>query len=332
MYSIDGQSAAPTTKGSIYTLKGVSAFHFYNASTIVSKSYKTVVSDIVEEILTDMSDKTGIKSRINIEKTKGMVPITIPRLSPFSAIDFLRQRSVSAENPSGGAYVFFMNQYGMHFKSVENLLKEGKQQVASKKFIYSPDTKSDKERSAYSFRNIINYTHLSKFDSIEKLQSGHINTEVQHFDIFTKESGSTITKLSEKMGTFVSADGKARISSSPQYIQKYDDSTRSKMFIPKDSSRGDDFLDASLGVKNSYSALLNQNVVRVLVPGDNYLSVGDVVELSLPETSGTTERKSKDRMNSGNYLVTKLRHLITMEEGGKPKHLVSMDCAKVGYK
>ena len=104
------------------------------------------------------------------------------------------------------------------------------------------------------------------------------------------------------------------------------------MFIPKDSSRGDDFLDASLGVKNSYSALLNQNVVRVLVPGDNYLSVGDVVELSLPEMSGTTERKSKDRMNSGNYLVTKLRHLITMEEGGKPKHLVSMDCAKVGYK
>lgn len=332
IYGIEGQSSAPTSKGSIYTLKGVSAFHFYNASTTVSKSYKTVISDMVADILTDMSNKTGIKARVNIEPTKGLVPITIPRLSPFSAIDFLRQRSVSAENPSGGAYVFFMNQYGFHFKSIENLLKEGKAEVASKKFTYSPDTKSDKERSAYSFRNIINFTHLSKFDSIDKLQSGHVNTEVQHFDIFTKENKAAVTKLSEKMNTFVSADGKGRISSSPNYIEKYDNSSRSVFFIPKDSSRGDDFLDISLGIKNSYASLLNQNTVRVLVPGDNFLSVGDVVELSLPEVSGTTERKTKDRMNSGNYIVIKLRHIITMEEGGKPKHLISMDCSKVGYK
>jgi hypothetical protein len=332
IYGIEGQSASLTSKGSIYTLKGVSPIHFYNASTTISKSYKTVISDMVAEILKDAGDKSGIAIRVNIEPTKGLVPITIPRLSPFSAIDFLRQRSVSAENPSGGAYVFFMNQYGMHFKSIENLLKEGKKEVATKKFTYSPDTKSDKERTAYSFRNIINFTHLSKFDTIDKLQSGHVNTEVQHFDIFTKESGSTNAKLSEKMNTFVSADGKGRISSSPEYIQKYDNSVRSKFFIPKDSSRGDDYLDASLGVKNSYAALLNQNTVRVLVPGDSYLSVGDVIDLSLPETSGTTERKTKDRMNSGNYIVVKLRHTITMEEGGKPKHLISMDCAKVGYK
>lgn len=332
IYGIEGQSAAISSKGSIYTLKGVSPVHFYNASTIISKSYKTVVSDMVADILKDMSEKTGVVTRVNIEPTKGLVPITIPRLAPFAAIDFLRQRSISAENPSGGAYVFFMNQYGHHFKSVENLLKEGKQEVATKKFVYSPDTKSDKERSAYSFRNIINFVHLSKFDSVDKLQSGHINTEVQHFDIFTKESGSSNAKLSEKMSTFVSADNKSRSSSSPMYIEKYNDSARSKFFIPKDSSRGDDFLDITLGVKNSYASLLNQNTVRVLVPGDNYLAVGDVVELSLPEVSGTTERKTKDRMNSGNYLITKLRHTITMEEGGKPKHLISMDCAKVGYK
>jgi hypothetical protein len=332
IYTVDGQSSAPTSKGSIYTLKGVSPVHFYNASSTVSKSYKTIVSDMVTDILKEMADHTGVVVRANIEPTKGLVPITIPRLTPFAAIDYLRQRSVSAENPSGGAYVFFMNQYGLHFKSVENLLKEGKKEVDSKKFIYSPDTKSDKERSAFAFRNIINFTHLSKFDSIDKLQSGHINTEVQHFDIFTKDTGSNNAKLSEKMSTFVSGDGKSRMSSSPMFIEKYNNNARSKFFIPKDSSRGDDFLDISLGVKNSYAALLNQNAVRVLVPGDNYLSVGEVVELSLPEVSGTTERKTKDRMNSGNYLITKLRHIITMEEGGKPKHMISMDCAKVGYK
>lgn len=92
IYGIEGQSSAPTSKGSIYTLKGVSAFHFYNASTTVSKAYKTVISDMVADILTDMSNKTGIKTRVSIEPTKGLVPITIPRLSPFSAIDFLRQR------------------------------------------------------------------------------------------------------------------------------------------------------------------------------------------------------------------------------------------------
>jgi hypothetical protein len=101
--------------------------------------------------------------------------------------------------------------------------------------------------------------------------------------------------------------------------------------VPKDTARGNDFVHATLGLKNAYTLLLNQNIIRILTYGDSYLSVGDVIEVNLPEVSGTTEKKTKDRLSSGNYLVTKLRHNITMEEGGKPKHTISMDCVKIGY-
>jgi hypothetical protein len=102
--------------------------------------------------------------------------------------------------------------------------------------------------------------------------------------------------------------------------------------MAKDTSRGNDYIDSTIGSKSAYAALLNQNAVRILVYGDSYLAAGDLIQLNLPETAGTTEKKNMDRNNSGNYLVTKLRHILTMEEGGKPKHQISIDCVRMGYK
>ena len=45
-------------------------------------------------------------------------------MQPFEAVDLLRQKAVSKEFPSGGAYVFYENQYGVQFRSIENIIKE----------------------------------------------------------------------------------------------------------------------------------------------------------------------------------------------------------------
>lgn len=333
VFSVESTGTSPTSKGSIYLLKAVSPAHYFNASELIEKSYKDTIDEIVKDIIkTALSNSSNGQNKFTVEKTKGIIPLTIPRLRPFQAIDLLRQKAISAEHASGGSFVFFENQFGHQFKSIEGLMKEGKSSIQSKVFTYAPDTLSDKERKQYSFRNIIRYTHLGKFDSIEKINSGVVVNTVQSFDILTK--GITITdfKLSEKAKNFVAADTKGRLPNSTEFIEKYSKSASKKFFLAKDSSRGDDYIDANLGSKSAYSALLNQNAVRILIHGDNYLAVGDLIQLDLPEVSGTTEKKTSDRNNSGNYIITKLRHILTMEEGGKPKHQISLDCVKMGYK
>lgn len=333
VYSVESTGTSPTSKGSIYILKGVSPAHYFNSSELVEKSYKDTVDEIVKDIIkTTLQGSQYSTKNVNVEKTKGILPLTIPRLKPFQAIDLLRQKAVSAEFASGGSFVFFENQYGYQFKSIEGILKEGKQEVKTKVFTYAPDTGSDNDRKQYSFRNIIRYNHLGKFDSIEKLNSGIVVNTVQSFDILTKMSETTEFKLSEKAKTFVTTENNARLPNSNEFIEKYSKSAAKKFFMAKDTSRGDDYIHTNIGSKSAYASLLNQNAVRILVHGDNYLSAGDLIELNLPETSGTTEKKINDRNNSGNYLITKLRHILTMEEGAKPKHQISIDCVRMGYK
>lgn len=333
VYSVESTGTSPTAKGSIYMLKGVSPAHYYNSSELVEKSYKDTIDEIVRDIIKSTLQGSQYSTKnVTVEKTKGILPITIPRLKPFQAIDLLRQKAVSAEFASGGSYVFFENQFGYQFKSIEGILKDGKQEVKSKVFTYAPDTTSDKERKQYAFRNIIRFNHLGKFDSIEKLNSGIVVNTVQSFDILTKATETTKFNLSEKAKSFITTDNNARLPNSNEFIEKYSKSAAKKFFMAKDTSRGDDYIHTNIGSKSAYAALLNQNAVRILVYGDNYLAAGDLIELNLPELSGTTEKKINDRNNSGNYLVTKLRHVLTMEEGGKPKHQISMDCVRMGYK
>lgn len=332
-FSVESTGTAPSSKGSIYLLKAVSPAHYFNSSELIEKSYKDTVDEIVRDIIkTTLQNSPLGTTKMFAEKTKGILPITIPRLKPFQAIDLLRQKAVSAEFASGGSYVFFENQYGYQFKSIEGLLRDGKSDIQSKVFTYAPDTNSDNDRKQYSFRNIIRYNHLGKFNSIEKLNSGTVVNTVQAFDILTKGTETTEFKLSEKAKTFISTDNKSRLPNSSEFIEKYSKAAAKKFFMAKDTSRGNDYIDTSLGSKSAYSSLLNQNAVRVLVYGDSYLAAGDLIQLNLPETSGTTEKKNMDRNNSGNYLITKLRHILTMEEGGKPKHQISMDCVRMGYK
>lgn len=333
VYSVENTAASPNSKASTYTLKAVTPLHFFNAGAKITKSYKDTVSEIVKDIVKICAGESSIKIiKLNVEKTKGLIPITVPSLNPFEAIDFLRQKAVSAEYPSGGSFVFFENQFGCQFRSIEGLLAEGKKNIASKTFTFSPDTKSDSLRQQYAFRNILNFEHVGKFNSVEKINSGIVSSIVESFDVLSKGLDVTEFKLAEKAKTFTTTESKSKLPNSPAFLEKYNSRVSKNFFMSKDSSKGVDFVDDFAGSKHSYLQLLGQNSTRVLINGDNYMAAGDLVELNLPEVSGTTEVKTKDRLNSGNYLVTRLRHVITSGQGGKPKHQIAMDCVRMGYK
>ena len=325
VFSVDNTSNASSGKASVYTLKCVSREHFWNAVQQVDKSYKTTVDEIIIDILENILET---KKKITVEATRGLIPVTVPRSTPFEAVDFLRQKAV-AKRPSGGVFVFFENQYGFQFISLEKLIEDGKKSIASRVFTYSPTTTTDKKREAYSMRNIQRFQHLTKMDTINKAASGLYKNTSRTIDLLTREFAEVDFELDKKIGVFETGEKKVKVPNSETLINDAKKGSPMYMFAPKDSSKGNDYVSDLIGYRKAFVQLFNQNVTRAMVYGDNYLTVGDMVTLNLPDTSGTTGKKSDDKMFSGNYMITKLRHIIFLEDK-KFKHNITFDCNKIG--
>ena len=333
VYSVQGQGVDKNSQSSMYTIKAVTPLHYHNSSITIEKAYNDTVDVMVSDILKNTAQEAEVSSiLVNTEKTRGLLPITIPGLSPLHAIDYLRQKAVSAKYVNGGAYTFFENQYGYQFKSIEAIIEEGREQVATKEFTFAPDTKSDKQRDQYAYRNILRYLKIQNFDIVKNIYEGVYNNTVEAFDLITKQSRFTNFDIGSKARNFVATDKSNRLPNSPQMIEKFGKKGSSKYFIPADASKGSDYLDSTIGSKNAFQKMFNQNRARIMINGDNYISAGDLIKLNLPELSGTTEKKSYDTMNSGNYLIERLRHNILFEERSTPKHRIAMDVVRMGYK
>lgn len=328
VFAIKAGGVLPGGKGSAYSLTGVSPEHFTSSSLSLEKSFNVTIDNAVKEILTNTL-KT--KKQIFLEPCKGASTISIPRLAPFQAVDFLRQRAVSTKQKGGGVYVFYENQLGYHFKTIEELLTEGQKNIKSKVFTYHPDVNSSSEQHRASYRNLLRYEHLKKGDTVGKISSGMYSTTTKSYDIITKDVSKINYKLSEQASKFVSGDKKASIPNSNEFVTKYSSATNTKYFIAKDSSKQNDFISEVTGYKNAFISLFNDNIVRAFVNGDSYLTVGDLITLNIPDSTGGKTNQKLDTRISGNYLITKLRHVINYESN-RFKHFISFDCNKVGFK
>lgn len=325
-YSVDGTTTSEHSKMSNFTLKCVSHEHFTNAVQQVDKAFKGTIGEIVLNVL---EEELKVTKDITIEATRGLTPIVVPRMNPFQAIDYLRQRAI-AKRPSGGVFVFFENQYGYNFITLEKLIEDGKKTINSRVFQHSPDVKSDKQRQAYAWRNITRVQHLTKFDTIDKMTSGSFKNNVISFDMTTKGVNNTLFKIQEQAQVFETGEKKAKLTNTEKLINEANAGAPYYMFAPKDTSKGNDYLTDLMGYRLAFTNMINQNIIRCMIYGDNYLTVGDMVTLNLPESSGTSEKKVGDTRFSGNYMITKLRHIIYQRDR-KFKYDITMDCNKVGY-
>jgi len=325
-------------KSSTYLLKCISNEHFINSNIRIENSYKLTISEIVKNILTS---EIKTKKNVVVEPTRGINEIVVPRLSPLAAIDFLRQKSISLSATGGGPYLFYENQDGFNFKSIEYILREGIAKIDSPtsglklRFTHGPNVaagdRSDEARQVAEYRNIIKMERLATFDTYTKLQSGAVSSTIRTFDIFTKKTVDVQFKLSEQFQKFKTTDPDAKLPNSLEFVNQYEAGSR-KFLLPKDSARPDDQLGKLVGHTNAYDALFSENVMRCLVQGDSALKVSDVIYLDMPTTSGLSGDEGKmDARFSGNYMITKLRHLIYVEDK-KFRHRIAFDCNKLGLK
>jgi hypothetical protein len=334
IFSVESSVMNSQTSSSIYVLKGVTPVHFTNAVNFVEKSYRDSISNIATEVLEELIGSTsGFTKEVYVEPTKGSTPIIIPSSHPFQALDMLRQRAISATSKNGGNYLFFENQKYFNFRSLDNLINVSKQEQDTqygRSYTYEPN--SNRIRSTLNYRNILNFNYLTKFDSISKLIGGAFNTQVETFDILQKNASVVEFNLNNDKSLLPSLDKKLNLNNSSAFVSEYSSKNAVRFFNIKDTSNGENYINNFMPVSSAFSTLFDQNTVRVLIYGDSELKAGDVVNLKIPNAKGTTDPYTEDRYYSGSFLITRLRHNITLEDGVRNKHMISMDCVRIGVK
>jgi hypothetical protein len=238
----------------------------------------------------------------------------------------LRQRAVSKEYPSS-SYVFFENQAGFNFKTVEGLYKEGLKNIGSRVFNAEQNTMANKEAQANSYRTLLDYQIINRSDSVKKAQDGIYKAVTKVFDTSKKTFELIEYQLKDSFKDFETSVNK-KMPNTTDFINEFASGVPKQFLTMKDTTRPEMYMEQAMAVKNSFAGLLNDDVTRILIHGDTGLKVGDVITLKLPQADGMTKRKKQDSLTSSEYLVIRLRHMLTPST--KVKHQIALDCVKMG--
>lgn len=318
--SVNSGEPSENLRSKSYLIECVSPEVIKDKSIQVCKSYNTNISKIVEDIA---KQYLNTKKKVSVEETRGVQKIIIPSMNPYNAINMLRSRSMSTENKSS-MYAFFENKDGFHYKTVEKLFTEGS--VGDRKFFSDNTSRTDVKKS--QFRNIISHEEPDQFNLVNRVSTGGISHEVRKFDIKTLEYKSTVAKF--KSDDFKSADGKMKNPDNEEVAEKYGQNAGSNSWVTHDSGDPDTFISDGLGGRKNSGTLYGQGFLNLHVYGDSELTVGQLMEIDIPQNTATTQSPSTHEQNAGKYVIAFLKHIIG-PEGNNPRYTCAIEALKGGY-
>ena len=308
-----------------YRLQLVSVELMRNATRLVNRSYNGNIHDIVTSIV---KEDLQTEKPIIIDKTTGIEKGTITRMTPFKAIDFLRRRSVSGEFKSS-SYVFYESRDGFVFTTLEKLIQKGQKSVDSehndKQFFF--DTVRHDNIKDVSIRNIISYNVISFADTITKAAEGGIKNEVNSFDLVTGDIKKVTYKDDGRAG-FKNMDKNGAPTSTSGFIRKHGQTTAVRKIMPISSDLPATQRPEMASLLAAFTQNVSQNITRIHVYGDSEIRIGDVIKCTLPAAI-SADKSEQSRLETGNYLVTKVRHLILNND--RPQHTMALELIKGNF-
>lgn len=290
-------------------------------------------------------------SSILFEETKGTHHFVVPNMNPLKALVWLNKRSVSFDS-THSVFFFYETLRGFNHRTYEHMLEyptngiinqnqmdqAAAQHGTVQEYIYLSNINDTIRQQIVQTMGIPESNMFTAFetdkrwDTIEKIVAGYFENEYFDIDILNKRYRNKRFQLPlskyEQLAFPVNPPNKladtAYILNTPPFVQQQQtpdptpgSSTRVRYTTSQNQGDQPDddnyFRDKwNTAVKNQTA--MNQIVVRGALPGDTRLSVGDVIYVHVPDISGFTNvpDQNKDQFMSGYYIVTELKHNITV--------------------
>ena len=321
-----------------FTLKITSPEFFTNETSRCMKKYKSATIDShVRDILTNTMQIDPDKID-KIDKTTNSYSFIGNTKKPFHTISWLCPKAISGskQGVSGegqqakavgtAGYLFFENQRGFNFRSIENLVsrtRKGNESADAKikgDEIHGPYVHQGKGSVGNLYKTEenfkINYFHVNRGTDIRKaLTVGQYANKTVFFDSLSHVVSVYDYKLlgDDGLENQLGSDDEKEASSNELKM------LNSRLFV-RVSDHGtlgigtDGFqtsgIDQAYQAKSAsrYNQLFSQSV-DIQIPLNTRIKVGDLINCIFPEMD-QGRSSDLDQSASGNYLVTRLNHHI----------------------
>jgi len=285
------------------TLEFISEESLVNETSRVNKKFTGSVTQIVKELLE--SEAKGIKTKKEIKSDDAVNKYSfVGNLKrPFETIQWLCPKAQASSDNFG--FLFFENQDGFHFKSIENLLKQ------EPEFLYKkPDRPTETDlRIIESNLNQSNDMGINARMGMYSNKTIYIDLENETYEetdfniseLNPEKPLKVIDTLKEKPTRLmfrILDQGALQKGSKKEEVEK-----RNELAVYQNKSY----------IRNN---LLFSQSLNISVPINPELRAGQMIEVQFPlaqlSSRGTENEYGRDKDNdiSGKYLISELRHVI----------------------
>lgn len=319
----------------VYDLFMTTEEMFVDSQKIIDLSIKSMrVSDIVSQLFQDRIGGVGGKRLVTLDETEGLQSFVFNGGSPFTAINQLASEAQSLSKSSSSMFVFFENNEGYHFTTVESLFKK----PPKFKYYYAEDRILGDD-STEKFR-LTSMSHDSSFDLLSGVIDGQFGIRSSFIDPVTKTYGyqdytmSDFGKVDRLGGAVrtISDSVVSKIGQNPvreKYMIADSPRARSQYIVDRDPSAQNIFRrrPAIAALEQATKAQLGSNTLKLAAYGNSMLRAGDVIEVFVPATGKRTPGEISNKSVSGKYLVTSLCHRL----GVDGTYVSTMECARDSF-
>ena len=290
----------------------------------ISKSYKgkditSNVKNILQEFL-----KVPDKKLAGFEQTIGVYDFIVPNLKPFDAISWLSTYARPSSTKFGSDMLFYEDKFGYNFRSIQSLLG----QKIYNSYSFNPkNVDSSVQTITQKVYIALTYEILDSYDTLNAINSGVFANQLISVDPLLrryKTSNFDYAKYSNNAKTLnpyaITNNLKNRfnhgLNQTPQAVMKLTFSNFNQTDSSYVKSHGgvahDIFAETYIPYRTAQLPLLNYTRIKISVPGDPGLTIGRVITFNL--LSKDPNKKEPDDFYSGNYLITAVRHMMTVHE------------------
>ena len=340
-----------------YKLKFTSQEHINNNATTISKPFFGTTHEIAASIFEDYIQKDSREQDVyrfaeSTEKTPMLITDTPHKTkiqyisngwTPANNLSYLTRKS-EGSSLTGSDFLFYESNKQFFFTSVQFLVKQGKQNFFEE-YVYNPPGMDIAGRgggdSFYGkvlppkWNQITNITIPSTIDIVRSQNNGQYANVTRGYDIVTKEYREAYIDTLEDFTKFETTDDGNPV---PQGTPRNSFTMSTSKVL--NSANYDDYsmnIENALfneGTRISYLLGLAATKFEIEVPGRTDIEVGSMIKFLYPAAqergSIPTGQELFDKVLSGAYLISAIRHKMTRGLGGTWEHVMTLEIVKNG--
>ncbi len=325
-------------KGQAYIIHFCSVEAYTNGITRVFSAFDKPLETNVNTILRQKYQGLDTKKPLYYEPSRTNTKYVCPSLKPFSAIRQMAKYTQSALYDNAG-YLFYETHQGYFLRSFESMMAMGGAIARPEKWHYKYQVANVRPQNQdvrpvrFDMRSVIKYDFTNPVSVLEGINAGQFASLLITHDAFYKKYKYHNYNYKEQFGKhFHTEHDNGKRPKDKMVIPEYKidglrglyETPGSKHMLKSETSKkhnqfesADPASNFNLQHKISQIATIKNRNLDLLVFGNSLLVPGDIIRFDVPMMTplGHNKKQEMNPYDSGRYLITRVKHLISTSSG-----------------